>query len=149
MEQVWKSAPEYYEDLQPDGQIVRNWFLRLHREFSGTISCLHSVSAFDGVLANYESKLNGGSYTAGKLQLERFHTNLSATIAELSVSMPEYHYYIYGHDKDLDTGATAHTIARTPANFYDDKTDGVSVCDWLIGILNGVEVPNIGQDLLK
>lgn len=145
MQQVWKTAPEYYEGLQPDGQLVRDWFLRLHQAFKGEVTCLHSVSAYDGVLASFESKLNDGDYIAGKKQLERFHENLAAAVGQLSAAMPEYRYYIYAHGRHPHTGATAHTIVRTPVHFYSEPGDGLSVCEWLSSAAQGAAVPNIGR----
>lgn len=142
--EVWKTQPEYYEDLKPDGQLVRDWFMRLHKLFDGKVTLLHSISPYDGMLANYESKLNGGSYTAEKPDLEKFHKNLASAVHELAHHVPEYRCYIYNHAKDPKTGATAHTIARTPANFYGDKTDGINVSDWLKNAVGAKPVNNIG-----
>ena len=146
---VWKTDAHFYECLRGDGQLVRDWFRYLHESLGGRVTALHAVSPYDEVLAQYESRFNGGPYAPCKAALGTFHTRLSQAVRSLTAEVPEYRAYIYNHGKNETTGATAHTIARTPANLYADQTEGLTVAEWVRRAADGDNVPNIGLEWLE
>lgn len=149
LKNVWETAPDYYNCLDSDGgQLVHDWFIRAHKALKGKGLLLHSISSHDGILAAYENRLNGGAYKAEEKAIQNFHEGLKESVLAMAKEIPEYRYYIFNHGRDKD-GATAHTIARSPRNLYEDKNDGISVGEWLRNAVSGKEVKNVGAGNLN
>ncbi len=149
LKETWKAAPDLQNCLQKDGQLTKDLFLRAYESLGGKAVYLQSISPYDGVLIPYENKLNGGPYLLEKPGREQFHANLGNAIRDLSTRIPTYRFFIYNHGKDPKTGATAHTITRTPKNLHGDKTEGISVSEWLRCAIEQVEVKNVGAHFLE
>ncbi len=146
---VWRSEPRHYECLRDDGQLMRDWLIKLNEEFGPRLTYLYSISPYDDVLSQYESKLNGGSYETTCETTASFHSNLKPAVQEMLRGIPTFRAYIYNHGLSEKTGSTAHTITRNPINLYSDRTDDLSMCEWLALALAGQDVPNIGLDRLS
>jgi len=145
---VWRVDPQHYERLREDGQLMRDWFIKLYEELGDRLTCLYSISPYDEVLSQYESKLSGDAYETTRETVGSFHRHLKIAVQDMLRAIPTFRAYIYNHGINEKTGSTAHTITRTPANLYCDKTDGLSVCEWLARALAGQDVPNVGLERL-
>jgi hypothetical protein len=145
---VWKAEPALYECLQPDGHLIRDWFIKLREELGDTVVLLHSNSAFDETLAQYQNKLIHDTYILDERALKEFHHDLCVLVQELEQKLPNYHYFICDHGKDPKTGKTAHTTSRWPARFYDARVDGISMAEWLAQAVNGKQYRSVGRELL-
>ncbi|GHU97593.1 hypothetical protein FACS189483_04030 [Spirochaetia bacterium] len=145
---VWQAEPALYECLREDGQLIRDWFIKLREELGERVVLLHSNSAYDETLAQLQNKMQNDAYVLDEKALKEFHRDLCAVTRELEQQLPNYHYFICDHGKDPATGKTAHTTSRWPPRYYDAKVDDISLAEWLAQAVNEKHYRNVGRDLL-
>ncbi|MDR3276724.1 MAG: pectinacetylesterase family protein [Treponema sp.] len=145
---IWKTDPGLYACLGDDGQLIRDWFIRLSKRLPGAV-LLHSNSAFDETLAQYQYKMNHDVFALNAEALAEFHRGLAQVTPEIKAAVPHYYYYIANHAKDPATGKTAHTSSRLPKRFYEDRVEGISVAEWLRAAVIAKRYQDVGTELLE
>ena len=140
----WNAEKSLISALGDDGQLIRDWFLRLHRALGDRAVCLHCLSTYDKVLASYQNKLNHDDYSLGGNALGEYHGPMVQAVETLQRELPGYHRFFYDFDRDAGTGATVHTIMRSNRFFYEATASGDSVAAWLRDATEG-KLRNVGQ----
>ncbi|HMM31052.1 MAG TPA: pectin acetylesterase-family hydrolase [Clostridia bacterium] len=143
---TWKADERLSGCLAPDGQLVRDWFLRLTEALGGKVTLLHTLSPRDRVLAMYQNKFLHNKYAVDSAALDEFESGARGAVFALSQKLPNYRFFLYDHER-LDDGATGHTILRTPQHLYDPNKKP-SMGEWLRAALAGEPVENVNSELL-
>jgi hypothetical protein len=139
---VWKSPPSISKLLTSENITVDA--LTALRAQHPSVKILMASSVRDGTLAQMQSYLDGGPFSATPAGGVDYEQNLTATVEKLGNQVPGIGFYIFKGSEDEQTGLTQHTIG---SSFDDPLVDGTTPLEWIHGAVLG-NVENHGLELL-
>ena len=144
---IWKADRELWECIQTN-TLNLDWFRLLYNKLGNRVNYLNYCSYHDGLLSQFQKKMNHDIYRLDKTGLEEFQVDLAKTQKALLQEIPGFHCYISALHKNKKNDSTSHTASRYKS-FYTKNADGISLADWLDDAVNNGKLYNVGLDLLK
>ena len=138
MRKRWNAKPEIYEAVVSDNPVT-DWFTALYREYGDSIRYLYTCSCRDEVLSSYWNSIRGNEYGVDGIVLDDFREALKKMVFDLSSLTGDFCFYLNDYP--------IHTAIRNPL-FHTGRVDGVSMHEWLKGMVNG-ERYSVGMGLLS
>lgn len=144
---LWGAEEKQWSCIGKDGKLLTDWLKRADAATNKKVVWLHSNSTYDRVLSEYQNALNFGKLELTKASMENYHKCLIEDIKELLDSGINYHCFICDYEKDKQ-GSTVHTFFRSNKLLYEDKTDGITLAQWLTDCVCNEKLYNVGIELL-
>jgi hypothetical protein len=143
---IWKADRELWECIQTN-TLNLDWFRLLYNKLGNRVNYLNYCSYHDGLLSQFQKKMNHDIFKLDKPGLEEFHVDLAKTQKALLQEIPGFHCYISGLHKNKKNDSTSHTASRYKS-LYTKNNEGISLAAWLDDAVNNGKFYNVGLDLL-
>jgi hypothetical protein len=140
---IWKSPAAVTDVLTSDNFTADA--LRALRTQHPSVKILMASSLRDGTLAQMQSYLDGGAFSATMEDGTEYQENLAAMIEKLEHQVPGIGFYVFEGSVDAETGLTQHTIG---SNFDDPLVDDTTPLEWVYRAVQG-KVASHGLELLQ
>ncbi|BBI34805.1 pectin acetylesterase-family hydrolase [Cohnella abietis] len=123
-------------------------FMGNARSLPNNVVLLHACTVYDKVLTSFQGNLDVKGDDVGPERTEAWTRQLRASTRRLVEHIPNFHYFLTDYGYDEKTHTTPHTLLPMKA-FYEAQEEGVTLVNWLDGIINRKSRVSLGSRFLK